>query len=713
MALNATSLDREDEPEGGRAAAARTGPGLFAWYAQGFSDPLGDRLLLFDNTSGAPLELLRLRAELSQVPGFEAAARDRAAVLAAFEAPHYARVCRVDRLPEPGGGLAVVSEGNQGQRLSEILQLAEQRHLQPGGDIVRRLVGEIVQAVADFHAVGPDIVHGALSPQRLVVSPDGQLLVTEYVLGSALARVPLDRLAFWTKLRLALPADTSIALFDQRTDVIQLGTIALALVLGRMLREDEYPARLTHLVAEAHDRLVLGGWGPLVDPFHGWLLRMLQMDAARPLANGIEARDALAELAGTDQPAGGDTAVEEFARTVRRPAVIPAADATDSMESAAALPDPTPEAAIEGASIAESRALPAVDDVLDLDDEDELEPIPFRQPFPAPRPAPAAEPIVTSNWKRYAIIALVVVAIAEGLFIGGRLLLNRGSAGGATGAVNIDSEPSQATVVVDGKLAGVTPIKLQLAPGPHAIELSAGERRRTLSVTTSPGSAAFHHVELPQAQAAAKTGKLRVVTSPVGGRVLVDGKAVGVSPLVVDGLAPGKHEVVIENRQGNVRQSVDIEQSATASLFIPLPGGGTPAPGWLTIASPVEVSVYENDEMVGTSKSARIMLPAGRHEVQLVAESVGFRATRQVDVPAGRTANLDVSMPNGRVDANALPWAEVLIDNRRIGETPLAGIPVPAGRHLVTFRHPQLGERTVECLVTLQAPARVSVDLRK
>ena len=41
------------------------------------------------------------------------------------------------------------------------------------------------------------------------------------------------------------------------------------------------------------------------------------------------------------------------------------------------------------------------------------------------------------------------------------------------------------------------------------------------------------------------------------------------------------------------------------------------------------------------------------------------------------------------------------------------GVGVPLGRHVVTFRHPQLGERTVECVVTSQAPARVSVDLRK
>ena len=80
---------------------------------------------------------------------------------------------------------------------------------------------------------------------------------------------------------------------------------------------------------------------------------------------------------------------------------------------------------------------------------------------------------------------------------------------------------------------------------------------------------------------------------------------------------------------------------------------------------------------------------------------------------AGKTVSLDVVPPKSRVDINALPWAEVLIDNQRVGDTPLSGVMVAIGRHVITFRHPQLGERSVDCLVTLTAPARVSVDLRK
>ena len=44
---------------------------LASWYTQGTSDGLGDRLLMFDNTSAASLELLRFRSDLAETPGFE------------------------------------------------------------------------------------------------------------------------------------------------------------------------------------------------------------------------------------------------------------------------------------------------------------------------------------------------------------------------------------------------------------------------------------------------------------------------------------------------------------------------------------------------------------------------------------------------------------------------------------------------------------------
>jgi len=72
-----------------------------------------------------------------------------------------------------------------------------------------------------------------------------------------------------------------------------------------------------------------------------------------------------------------------------------------------------------------------------------------------------------------------------------------------------------------------------------------------------------------------------------------------------------------------------------------------------------------------------------------------------------------VIAPNGMLNVNARPWADILIDGNSAGQTPLANIQVAAGPHQITFRHPQLGERTKRVIVTASGVSRVAVDLNK
>ena len=59
------------------------------------------------------------------------------------------------------------------------------------------------------------------------------------------------------------------------------------------------------------------------------------------------------------------------------------------------------------------------------------------------------------------------------------------------------------------------------------------------------------------------------------------------------------------------------------------------------------------------------------------------------------------------------PWADVWIDGEKVGETPIGNLPMAIGTHEVIFRNPDFGEQRQLVTVTLTAPARVTVDLRK
>ncbi len=205
----------------------------------------------------------------------------------------------------------------------------------------------------------------------------------------------------------------------------------------------------------------------------------------------------------------------------------------------------------------------------------------------------------------------------------------------------------------------------------------------------------------------------RSCTEPSRAKVTVDGHLFGRSPLIVKNLTPGTHSVVLENETGTVSQDVTIESGTMAALVVPMqkPQAANQS-GWIAVGAPVDVQVYENQRLLGSSRSDRIMVAVGRHDLEIVSESLGYRSTRTVEVQPGQVAAVKLEWPKGTVALNAQPWAEVFVDGDRIGETPIGSVSLPIGTHEVVFRHPELGERRSSVTVGLGAPTRVSVDLR-
>jgi hypothetical protein len=173
---------------------------------------------------------------------------------------------------------------------------------------------------------------------------------------------------------------------------------------------------------------------------------------------------------------------------------------------------------------------------------------------------------------------------------------------------------------------------------------------------------------------------------------------------------------VLRNDAGSVERTVRVEKGATASLVVSLAGPSIPPSalsGWIAVSSPVDLQIYEGNRLLGTTDVERIMVPVGRHQIDLVNETLGYRTTEVVQVQAGRTGVLRIALPHGTIHLNAVPWAEVWVDGARLGETPIGNLPLSIGPHEVLFRHPELGERRQTVVVRLGAPARFGVDLRR
>jgi hypothetical protein len=275
------------------------------------------------------------------------------------------------------------------------------------------------------------------------------------------------------------------------------------------------------------------------------------------------------------------------------------------------------------------------------------------------------------------------------------------------------SNPPGAQVFVDNVEHGQTPLTLTLAAGSHIVELRGSGEPRTIPITITAGMQTQQYIELPTT-GAGTPGSLQIRTEPAGAQVLVDGQPRGKSPVLVENLTPGEHLVTVDSDLGNVKHTVTVQPGTTSALVVPLSGAeSAPVSGWVSLNVPAEVQLYENKRLIGTSKSDRIMVSAGKHEIEAVNEGLGYRASTVVQVPPGKVAQLKLEWPKGSVSLNAVPWAEVWIDGEKSGETPLGNLSLPIGPHEIIFRHPDFGEMRQAVIVTLNAPARVSVDLRK
>ena len=98
---------------------------------------------------------------------------------------------------------------------------------------------------------------------------------------------------------------------------------------------------------------------------------------------------------------------------------------------------------------------------------------------------------------------------------------------------------------------------------------------------------------------------------------------------------------------------------------------GAPVSGWMSVTAPADVQIFENKRLIGTSQSDRLMVSAGKHDIEIVNDLVGYRTTRTVQVAAGRVTPIRVEFPKGNIALNAVPWAEVWVDGEKIGETQL------------------------------------------
>ena len=734
-----------------------------------FEDGLGTRRLALDRARNETVEMLCLRAELTAVPSFEFALRERVSHLAAFSHACYGHVRSVERLKDSASTLALVSDATAGVRLSEILRFAEAADVTLDIDAALCLLRQLVPAVAMLHENMPDIAHGAIAAERLIVTSGARLIVVEHVMGSALEQLRFSQERYWRELRVAVPRSGGMPRFDRRTDVTQLGVVALSLILGRRLQDEEGPSRLGDLVSSAWAVSTRGGLEPLPAGLRSWLMCALQLDARHSFGSAMDAQSELERVLGESDYLAAPATLEAFLERYRaatepearvavpepvyNPIVLGGDRVTPSPGFGEARPgaqrdsvrsyvervdsEPVQTAALRSAAPLTAAVHPAVGEPTyhaahthtpaasatpgsaHVTTAVPAPPATVRQE-PAPLDAPLdfstkdiVAPKRAGTRKQWTLAAAAVVLVAlAGAGVTAARRFATAPAPVNDGTLIMTTNPPGAKLFVDGVERGVTPLTVPLKAGSHALELRGDGPPRLMPILMTAGAQVSQYIELPKT--ASTFGQLQVRTEPAGARVSVDGVARSTSPVTVADLTPGEHAVLLESERGSVKQIVLVEAGLTGSLMVPLgTADGAPVSGWIAVTAPTDVQVFENHRLIGTSQSDRLMVSSGRHDIEIVNETLGYRAARTVQVSPGKVTPIKIDYPKGTIALNAVPWAEVWVDGEKVGDTPIGNLSLVIGPHEIVFRHPDLGEQRHAATVTLNSPARLSVDLRK
>lgn len=230
----------------------------------------------------------------------------------------------------------------------------------------------------------------------------------------------------------------------------------------------------------------------------------------------------------------------------------------------------------------------------------------------------------------------------------------------------VDAAEPGAVVLVDGDSAGTTPLWIEdVRPGRRHVAVLG--RDRALADTTldvEAGGLAELAVGFGGAAPPPRepeplveqtvverptTGALRVSSTPAGAAVTLNGRTVGTTPLVLDGLAPGRHSVAV-TRPGHdtaaewVEVQAGVQSEAVFGLTAQTGGIEVLVRPWGTVAVNGEVRQRETDVVY------RAQLPVGTHTVQASHPVLGS-AARQVTVSRGAVSRLVFDLDAAPADA--------------------------------------------------------------
>jgi serine/threonine-protein kinase len=161
----------------------------------------------------------------------------------------------------------------------------------------------------------------------------------------------------------------------------------------------------------------------------------------------------------------------------------------------------------------------------------------------------------------------------------------------------------------------------------------------------------------------------------------------------------------------------DPPRSAAVPHAVRRPPDAPPASGptgALAVTCNVECRVSVDGKSSGPSPFTLKTLSAGTHKVEVIStRGAGVRHEATVRVTAGTRTEKAFTFATGKLRVLAKPWADVTVDGRPAGQTPMAPLELAEGQHDVLLRNSELNAERRESVVVVPGQSQtLSVELK-
>lgn len=291
------------------------------------------------------------------------------------------------------------------------------------------------------------------------------------------------------------------------------------------------------------------------------------------------------------------------------------------------------------------------------------------------------------------------------------------------GILLVKSDPPACEISIDGVAVGTTPRLVTTLDAKNTYRMTlrkAGYREATFEIKFNG------RVPLVRTERLIRdSGVLKIVSTPPGAAVTVNGVARGCTPVTVSDVPKGRATVKLtldgfsDETISDIRVSAGDQQTISREMKA--------LPGTLSLTSvPEGARFYVNGEFRGKDPLVLANLRPGTYSVRAEREGYGT-ATRAITVANGASAREEFRLSNkmGRLEVRTNPpGAQILFDGRVIGTTAasdpdaavsdiLAVDNVLEGEHVLVVRRDGYAEQTRRPRIQSAQTTKADVRLRR